>query len=167
MKKYKVGMYGGSLNPIHNGHVKCIKKALSMCDELHLIIGNLLNRDDFPIEVKLSWIKEIFKDYDNLYIHVLVDTSKEKVNYTLDKWIEDSKIIKDAIGKPIDIVFCGADYNREDSPYKVCYPESKLYFFDRGDNISSSRFKTNPDMYKDDVPECVYNSYKEKNKRNE
>ena len=66
MKKYKVGMYGGSLNPIHNGHVKCIKKALSMCDELHLIIGNLLNRDDFPIEVKLSWIKEIFKDYCNI-----------------------------------------------------------------------------------------------------
>lgn len=167
MKKYKVGMYGGSLNPIHNGHVKCIKKALDMCDELHLIVGNLPNRDDFNIYIKLSWIREIFKDYDNLYVHISTDVSKEKVEYTLDKWIEDSKTIKTMIGKPIDIVFCGADYDKEDSPYRVCYPESELYFLDRGDNISSSRFKSNPDKYKNDVPECVYNSYKERYRNNE
>ena len=155
-------MYGGSFNPIHYGHVKCIKKALNICEELHLIVGYLPNRDDFSIETKLFWFKEIFKDYNNLYIHVLEDKSKEKSEYTLDKWIADSQIIKNKINKAIDVVFCGADYNREDSPYKVCYPESVLYFLDRGDNISSSRFKTNPDEYKDDVPLCVYNSYKEK-----
>ena len=161
MKSFKVGMYGGSLNPIHNGHIKCIKKALDECEELHLIVGHLPNRDDFPIETKLGWIKQIFKDYDNLYIHVLTDDSKEKSEYTLDKWISDSNKIKEMIGKHIDVVFCGADYNREDTPYKVCYPDSKLYFFDRGDNISSSRFKTDPDKYKNDVPECVYKFYKD------
>ena len=57
--EYKVGMYGGSFNPVHNGHIKCIKKALTVCDELHLIIGYLPNRDDFSIEIKLSWFDEI------------------------------------------------------------------------------------------------------------
>lgn len=160
--KFRVGMYGGSFNPLHNGHIKCIKKALSLCDEVHLIIGNLLNRDDFSIETKLSWFMEVFKDCDNLYLHTIIDESKEKVEYSLDKWIADSNVIKGMIGKPIDVVFCGQDYDREDSPYKVCYPESALFFLDRGDDISSSRFKKDVLRYKDDVPQCVLKSYLER-----
>lgn len=162
MKEYKVGMYGGSFNPIHNGHIKCIKKALEKVDELHLIIGNLPNRDDFDIDTKLSWFREIFKDNKNVYLHILTDDSKEKKEYTLDLWIEDSIKIKNMIGKHIDVVFCGADYNREDNPYMECYKDSVIEYLDRGDNISSSRFKTDIDKYKKDVPLCVYNSYKEK-----
>ena len=50
---YRVGMIGGSYNPLHNGHVKAIKKALTMVQELHIIIGDIPNMDDVGIQTKL------------------------------------------------------------------------------------------------------------------
>ena len=160
MKKKKkiIGMYGGSFNPLHNGHVKCIRKALSMCDELHLVVGDLPNRDIFNFYEKVSWLVEIFHD-ESIIIHRCVDDSMEKQEYTLDKWISDSVRIKKLIGKPIDIVFCGADYNRPDNPYIICYPDSKIAYFDREDQISSSEFLKDPEAHKDWVPDCVYRSF--------
>jgi HTH-type transcriptional repressor of NAD biosynthesis genes len=163
----KIGMYGGSFNPLHNGHIKCIKKALEQCDELHLIIGNLPNRDDFDIKTKLKWFKTIFKPYKNqITLHVLTDDSSKKTSYTLEKWVQDSEKIKHMIGKKIDIVFCGSDYNRDNNPYRICYPEQEIVYLDRtDDNISSSIFKINPEKNKFMVPDIVYKSYLMKTKR--
>lgn len=157
----KIGMYGGSFNPLHNGHIKCINKALEMCDELHLIIGDLPNRDVIPFAEKIKWFEEVFKN-KNVVLHPLTDPSKEKKEYTLDKWVRDAEIIKHIIGKHIDIVFCGADYNRTDNPYLKCYPDSEIYYFDREDNISSSEFKKDIFKYKNWVPECVFKSYEKR-----
>ena len=32
--KYKVGMYGGSFEPLHNGHIRVIIKAAAQCEKL-------------------------------------------------------------------------------------------------------------------------------------
>lgn len=159
MKRYNVGMFGGSFNPLHNGHVKCIKMASRLCNEIHIIIGDLPNRDDFNIQTKMSWFREVFKNYSNIYYHIITDPSKVKSECSLAQWIEESILIKKMIGKPLDVVFCGEDYNRSDSQYKVCYPECELYFISREDNISSTRFRSNPIKYKNDVPACVFKSY--------
>lgn len=58
-KKYLVGMYGSSFNPLHSGHIKCIRKALFLCNELHIIIGDIPNMDDVAIETKLFWFENI------------------------------------------------------------------------------------------------------------
>ncbi len=55
-------------------------------------------------------------------------------------------------------LFCGSDYVRDDNPYKVCYPDSLIVYFDRIDNISSSRFRNNPLKSKNDVLE-IGNDY--------
>ena len=163
MRPYKVGMYGGSFNPLHNGHVKCITEALNLCDELHIIIGNIPNMDDFNIEIKMEWFKNVFSEYeDRIVLHSLYDDRHDKSEYTIDKWVADAVRIKEMIGKHIDIVFCGSDYNREDNPYFKCYPGSTVWYFERTDDISSSGFRKNIDKFKDWVPEIVYEYYKNK-----
>lgn len=89
---YKVGMIGGSYNPLHNGHVRAIKMALDMTDELHIIVGDIPNMDDVTIQTKLRWFRSVFKDYGNrVILHTLSDNRYNKSEYTLEKWIKDSK----------------------------------------------------------------------------
>lgn len=160
---YKVGMIGGSYNPLHNGHVRAIKKALTVVDELHIIIGNIPNMDDVSIQTKLKWFKILFKDYGNrIVLHTLYDDRHDKSEYTLDKWVKDSTRIKSMIGKHIDVVFCGSDYNRPDNPYKVCYKEQRIVYVDRSDGISSTDFKKDIKAHKDWVPDIVYQTYMRK-----
>lgn len=154
-------MYGGSFNPIHNGHVKCIKMALDMCEELHIIIGDIPNMDDVSIETKMMWFKDVFHEFgDRIILHSLSDDRRDKSDYTLDKWIVDSIKIKNMIGKKLDVVFCGSDYEkRQDNPYLICYPDQKIVYFDREDQISSSEFKMDIESHKDWVPDIVYETY--------
>ena len=162
MKKYKIGMYGGSFNPLHNGHIKCILKALDLCDEVHLIIGDIPNMDDVDIHTKLQWFQSVFKEFnDRLVFHTLYDDRNLKSEYTLDKWLRDSNTIKAMVGKPIDAVFCGSDYEeKEMNPYKICYPEQTIIYLDRyEDQISSSEFKKNIYLHKNWVPEVVFEYY--------
>ena len=35
--KYKVGMYGGSFNPLHLGHINNIIRAANQCEKLYVV----------------------------------------------------------------------------------------------------------------------------------
>ena len=37
--KYKVGMYGGSFDPLHIGHIHDMIRAACMCEELYIMIS--------------------------------------------------------------------------------------------------------------------------------
>ena len=158
----RIGMIGGSYNPLHNGHIKCINKALQQCDELHVIIGDLPNRGEFDIETKLDWFTSIFhENLHRLVLHPFLDETADKKEYGLQKWLDDSVKIKELIGKPIDVVFCGADYDRPDNPYLVCYPEQEIVYFDRDDNINSTAIRNDPEKHKNWIPQEVYDTMME------
>lgn len=150
---YNVGMYGGSFNPLHQGHVSCIIQAANQCNELHIILSHGENRNEINLRVRYRWLYILTKHIGNVKIHVIEDTADSKENYTSEYWKADSEKIKKMIGKKIDVVFCGDDYNDE-SFYATCYNESKIYYFKR-DGISSTKIRSNPYKYWDWLPNVV------------
>lgn len=132
MFKYKVGMYGGSFDPLHIGHIHDIIRAASMCEELYVMISWCEGRESTSKELRYRWILNSTKHLPNVKIILIEDKAVSKEEYNTDYyWKKGAQDIKDTIGKPLDAVFCGSDYygtNRFESLY--C-PESEVVYFDR------------------------------------
>lgn len=158
--RYKVGMYGGSFNPLHLGHVDCIIQAANLCRELFLVLSHGTKRDEIDVRVRYRWLYGITKHIGNVSILILDDDAETKADYTEEYWFRDAAEIKRRIGKPIDAVFCGSDYG-EDSFWFKCYPESAHVVFPRN-GMSSSAIRENPMAHWDWLPNVVKPYYTKK-----
>lgn len=142
--RYNVGMYGGSFDPLHVGHIHDIIRASAMCNELYVMISWCEGRESTSKELRYRWILNSVRYLNNIKILMVEDKAVSKEEYNTDFYWEEGAIdIKNLIGKPIDIVFCGSDYygtNRFESLY--C-PESVVHYFDRAEvPISSTDIRT-------------------------
>lgn len=130
--KYKVGMYGGSFDPLHVGHIHDIIRAGAMCEELYVMISWCEGRESTSKEIRYRWIHNSCKHLPNIKIIMIEDEAVDKEAYNTDYyWEKGADDIKNEIGKPIDAVFCGSDYlgtNRFESLYG---PDSDVIYFDR------------------------------------
>ena len=54
--KYKVGMYGGSFDPLHVGHIHDIIRAAAVCEELYIMISWCEGRESSSKELRYRWI---------------------------------------------------------------------------------------------------------------
>ena len=151
---YNVGMYGGAFNPLHIKHVSCIIKAATMCRELYIVISCAPKYDKVDIKVKYRWIYTLTKHLSNVNILILEDNTESKVSYSEDLWESDCKKVKKMIGKPIDVVFCGSDYD-ENSFWNKCYPESEFIVFERDKDISSTAIRKDVYGHWDEPPEVA------------
>lgn len=137
--KYKVGMYGGSFDPLHVGHIHDIIRAAATCEELCIMISWCEGRESTSKELRYRWILNSTRHLPNVKIILIEDKAVSKEEYNTDYyWEKGAADIKNAIGKPIDAVFCGTDYlgtNRFESLY--C-PDSEVIYFDRNEVPISS-----------------------------
>ena len=59
----KIAVCPGSFDPITRGHESIIRRALPLFDEIIIAIGiNVEKKGFFPIENRLEWITQVFKD---------------------------------------------------------------------------------------------------------
>ncbi len=80
----KIGVYPGTFDPITNGHIDVIKRALKIFDELivAVAISSYKKVPIFSIEERLNFIRESVGDLENLSIEpfdgLLVKFAKQK-----------------------------------------------------------------------------------------
>ena len=161
MYKYKVGMYGGSFDPLHIGHIHDMIRAAAMCEELYIMISWCEGRESTSKELRYRWILNSTKHLPNVKIIMIEDKAVSKEEYNTDHyWEKGAQDIKNTIGKPIDAVFCGSDYlgtNRFESLY--C-PESEVIYFDRAEvPISSTDIRAWASEHWDYVPDVCKDYY--------
>lgn len=147
-KKYKVGMFGGCFDPIHNGHVSVIKRAADECEKLYIVVSYSPSRDWYGVSRRVGWIRRIVnqlgKDCD-IQILKLKDECQSKSEYDCNyHWQKGAEWVKSSIGMKIDAVYCGSDYNRPDNQYARFYPESEIVIVDRNKlKAASSEIRKN------------------------
>ena len=142
MAHYSCGMYGGSFNPLHLGHVRCMISAANQCDRLIIVISNGVNRGEIDIRQRYRWVYETVKHFPHVRIYVLDDDASSKEAYTEETWYADARKVKDFAGEPITAVFFGDDY-APDSMWTKCYPEAEAVILHR-DRISSTAIRKAP-----------------------
>lgn len=153
MPKFSCGLYGGSFNPLHLGHVRCMLSAANQCEKLIIVISYGPNRDEIDIRQRYRWVYETVRHFPHVRIMTLEDPAESKAAYTDDMWYADAKKVKDFAGEPITAVFFGSDYS-EDSMWTKCYPEAIPVVL-RRDGISSTAVRKNPIACWDMMPAYV------------
>ena len=154
---YKVGMYGGSFNPLHLGHVNAIIEAANQCEELYVVLSNTKDPNEINHKERLMWLKTVTHDMENVHVFEIFDENTDKFIYDWDTGV---KQVKDYINKPIDVIFAGSDYKGKNIWEKE-YPESKVIYIERNE-ISSTLIRNNPYKYYEYLPNIVKRYYVKK-----
>lgn len=162
--RYKVGMYGGSFDPLHLGHIHDIIRGAAMCEELYVVISWCEGRESTSKELRYRWILNSTKHLPNIKIIMVEDKAVSKEEYNTDfYWEQGAKDIKAAIGKGIDIVFCGSDYEGTNRFESLYCPESVVCYFDRAEvPISSTDIRGWALKHWDYIPACCKDYYARK-----
>jgi len=162
--KYKVGMYGGSFDPLHLGHIQDIVKASAVCEELYIFISWCDKRDSVSKELRYRWILDTTKHLTNIKIKLLEDKAVSKEQYNSDYyWENGANEIKAGIGKKIDVVFCGDDYRGTHRFENLYGLDSDIVYFDRKDiPVSSTEIKLTTVDHWDYIPQICKSSYVKK-----
>ena len=160
--KPKVGFIGGKFLPFHNGHEYVITCAAKQVDELYVVLTSSEKRDKelcerdgikyMSADLRLSWMGTALKNLKNVHIIHVKDRWGEE-DYD---WDEGARMIKQAIGKPIDCIF--SSEKSYDLIFKKNYPRAEHIVIDpkrKAVNISATQIRK--DLYRnwENLPKCV------------
>lgn len=158
----RIGLFGGSFDPIHLGHIQVIEKALETCDKIWYVptSQNPLKDDDFLFtpEQRLILIRIMANPNPDCLVSVN-EIENKGPSYTIDT-VEGFKA---ALGKPISLIL-GEDAYATIDQWKDSEKLKELVDFlvyPRELDISSTKIKEHIrngelEKTKDMLPEKVY-----------
>lgn len=93
----KTAMYAGSFDPITNGHLDIIKRAIKLFDKVYICVAINPNKKTlFTKEEKIALIKESVKDFDNVEVTFTDDlTIKKAKELNVDAIIRGLRAVTD------------------------------------------------------------------------
>ena len=68
-RQMKIAVFPGSFDPITLGHVDLVRRAVPLFDKIIVAVGiNNYKTTLFSLEKRIEWLKQVFKEYDNVEI---------------------------------------------------------------------------------------------------
>ena len=157
--QYKTGLFGGSMDPPHMGHLRAILLAAAQCERLYVILSCSRCRDSVPMEYRYRWLRAMTKHLPNVTIVPQEDTAKTKEEFAASGgWQKTTEEIRGIIGGEPEAVFCGSDY-RNTGRFEALYPNAKILYLERSEtNISSTEIRKAPLRHWQELP-CEVRPY--------
>lgn len=156
---YEIGMIGGSYNPLHLGHVNNIIMAANQCKKLYVVLSVTKDENEIDYHERYMWLKTVTNHMENVSVFMIFDNNTTKDSYD---WENGANDIKKIIGKPINAVFTGDDYQGKNI-WETLYPEAEIVYFPRSTiNISSTEIRKSPYKYFAFLPKIVQKYYTKK-----
>jgi len=70
MRQPRVAIYPGTFDPVTNGHLDIMKRALSLCDKLIVAVAlNPKKNPTFSVEDRVGFIQDAVKKYPTIEVH--------------------------------------------------------------------------------------------------
>lgn len=152
MKKYKIGALAGKFLPPQIGHARLIKEAAEQSEVLYVVLAENPDRsaelcradglEPITADVRLGWLKEYFKDYDNIIWMYMDERTVPPYPHGTAEW---SAEFKKLVGVKIDAKFFGEEAYFEMN--ELYFPESAAVLVKRGvetPDISATQIRANP-----------------------
>ena len=65
----RIAIFPGSFDPVTNGHVDVVSRAVPLFDKIIIAVGENANKKYmFSLEQRIAWLKETFKEYKNVEV---------------------------------------------------------------------------------------------------
>ena len=156
------GVYVGSFNPPHRGHIQAMRDALEVFDTLHMFVRYNEGVDLTDWETKRGWFDRIGEELGGrIVVHKKVNEEIKGKSYTINDFFEFMRDTERVIGAPVAGFVFGEDYADLMPTFEREFPHATFFIPKRpvdanGEPYSSTAIRDDLEGHRHWLPGYVY-----------